>query len=240
MNLKPEDAALLIRETRSENTVLIGGQAVAFWIQYFNIQAQLPALTDDIDYLGTKAEARRASARLRLKVPHKLMIATFDDNTPNSAVLAVDMEGYPDPVLIDYLASIIGVNSKAIEKSAVVVEFEGEPLRVLHPMQLLQAKIWNLYQLEQKRTPEGIEQARLSIEVVAAFIAQSQMTQRELLNAIEAIGRFAPTVPARFAADNYKLYCLKAIPASVFASGVLPEEFHKKRWPQILANAGKR
>ena len=40
MNLKPEDAALLIGETRSENTVLIG-QAVAFWIRYFNIQAQL-------------------------------------------------------------------------------------------------------------------------------------------------------------------------------------------------------
>ena len=47
--LKPEDAALLIGQTHSENTVLIGGQAVAFWIGYFDIQAQLPALTDDID-----------------------------------------------------------------------------------------------------------------------------------------------------------------------------------------------
>jgi hypothetical protein len=238
VSLKPEDAALLIRDTHSESTVLIGGQAVAFWIQYFNIPAELPALTDDIDYLGTKAEARRASARL--KVPHELKIATIDDHTPNSAVLAVDMEGYPEPVLIDYLASIIGVDSKAIEKSAVVVEFEGEPLRVLHPLQLLQAKIWNLYRLEQKRTPEGVEQARLAIEIVAAFIEQSQMSQRELLNAIEAIGKFSPTVPARFAAENYKLDCLKAIPASVLKEGVLPEDFHKKRWPQILANAGRR
>lgn len=208
MTLKPEDAALLIGQTRSTNTVLIGGQAVSFWIRYFNIQARLPALTDDIDYLGTKAEARRAS--VRLKVPHTLKIATFDDNTPNSALLSVDMEGYPEPVLIDYLPSIIGVESKAIEKSAVVVEFEGEPLRVLHPLQLLQAKIWNLYRLEGKRTPEGIEQARLAIEIAAAFVEQANMSPRERLGAIKAIGKFAATIPARFAAEQYGLDCLKA------------------------------
>ena len=238
MILKPEDAALLIGQTRSENTVLIGGQAVAFWIRYFRIHARLPALTADIDYLGTKAEAKRASARLKL--PHTLKIATFDDHTPNSALLSVNLAGYPEPVLIDYLASIVGVESKAIEKSAVVVEFEGQPLRVLHPLQLLQAKIWNLYRLEGKRTAEGIEQARLAIEIAAAFIEQADMKQRELLNAIEAIGKFAPTVPARFAAENYGLDCLKAVPASVLRQGVLPENFREKRWPQILANAARR
>ncbi len=238
MILKPEDAALLIGQTRSENTVLIGGQAVAFWIRYFKIHAQLPALTVDIDYLGTKAEARRASARL--KVPHTLKIATFDDNTPNSALLSVNLEGYPEPILIDYLATIIGVESKAIEKSAVVAEFEGQPLRVLHPLQLLQAKIWNLYSLEKKRTPEGIEQARLAIEIAAAFIGRAGMSQRDLLDAIEAIGRFAPTQPARFASEKYGLDCMKAVPASVLRKGILPEDFHNKRWPQILANAMRR
>ncbi len=238
MILKPEDAALLIGQTRSENTILIGGQAVAFWIRYFKIRARLPALTVDIDYLGTRSEAKRASARLNL--PHTLKIAAFDDHTPNSALLSVTLKGYPEPILIDYLASIVGVESKAIEESAVVVEFAGEPLRVLHPLQLLQAKIWNLYRLESKRTPQGIEQARLAIEIAAAFIEQADMRQRELLNAIEAIGRFAQTVPARFASDNYRLDCLQAVPASVLRKGVLPEAFHRKRWPQILANAGKR
>jgi len=236
--LKPEDAALLIGQTRSENTVLIGGQAVAFWIRYFRIRARLPALTVDIDYLGTKAEAKRASARLKL--PHTLRIAAFDDHTPNSALLSVTLAGYPQPVLIDYLTGIVGVESKAVEKSAVTVEFERAPLRVLHPLHLLQAKIWNLYRLEQKRTPAGIEQARLAIGIAAAFIERADMRQRDLLNAIEAIGKFAQTVPARFASDHYRLDCLKAVPASVFRKGVLPEAFHKKRWPQILANARRR
>jgi len=36
------------------------------------------------------------------------------------------------------------------------------------------------------------------------------------------------------------LDCLKAVPIAVLREGVLPEAFHKKRWPQILANAGRR
>ena len=238
MSLRPKDAARLIRETRTDNAVLIGGQAVAFWIGHFGIKSKLFTFTDDIDYLGTRAEARRASARL--KIPHKLKLATFDDNTPSSALLSVNLKGYPEPILIDYLANIIGVESKAIEKSAVVVEFEGEPLRVLHPLLLLQSKIWNLYRLAAKRTEEGIEQARLAIEIAAACVDQMKSDQRKTLNAIEAIGRFAATVPARFASDNFGLDCLKAIPDSALQEGVLPEEFHNKRWPQILANAGRR
>ena len=233
MNLKPRDAALLIEQTRSDNTVLIGGQAVAFWIQYFAIPPRLSALTRDIDYLGTKAEAKRASARL--KFPHKLRIASLDDATPNTAVLSVEMKGYPDPVLIDYLSGIIGVESNAIKKSAVVIEFHGQPLRVLHPLLLLQAKLWNLYRLEEKRTAEGVEQARLAIAIGAALLEQAQMRQRELLNAVEAIGKFAATSPARFVAERYGLECLTAIPESIFKAGVLPKAFHEKRWPQIVA-----
>ncbi len=213
MILKPDDAALLIDQTRSRNAVLIGGQAVAFWIRYFNIEPRLPGLTGDVDYLGTKAEAKRASGRLKLR--HDLKIATLDDATPNTAVLSVDMEGYPEPVLIDYLASIIGVESRDIEKTAILAEFEGQPLRVLHPLLLLQAKIWNLYRLEEKRTAEGIEQARLAIEIAAAFIREANMGKKELLNAVETIGKFAATTPARFS-RKFGLDCMEAIPDTVF------------------------
>ena len=235
MNLKPEDAAALIEQTRSDGIVLIGGQAVAFWIQYFNIRPRLAALTVDIDYLGTRTEAKRAAARLRF--PHKLKLATLDDATPSAALLSVEMKGYPQPIVIDYMAEIAGLTSTAIAKSAVTIEFRRKPLRVLHPIQLLQAKIWNLYRLASKRTPEGIEQARLAIEIVAAFIERAGMSKRELLKAIEAIGRFAATTPARYAREHHKLDCLKAVPSSVFRKGVLPASFHETRWPQLLAAA---
>lgn len=235
MNLRPADAALLIAQTRTDGIVLIGGQAVAFWIRYFNIKPRLAALTRDIDYLGTKAEAKRASARLQ--VPHRLRIATLDDATPGTALLLVDMAGYPEPVLIDYLAEIVGVSSGEINRSAVTIEFQHEPLRVIHPLQLLQAKIWNLYRLAQKRTPEGIEQARLAIEIVIAFVERAGLSQRDLLKTVETIGRFAATAPARYAREHHRLECLEAVPPSVFKNGILPPAFHEKRWPQILAAA---
>jgi len=146
------------------------------------------------------------------------------------------MTGYPEPVTIDYLASIIGIESKDIEKTAILAEFQGKPLRVLHPLLLLQAKIWNLYRLEEKRTPEGIEQARLAIEIASAFIKSANMSQRDLLNAVETIAKFAATSPARFA-KRYGLDCMNAIPDMIFKKGVLPAAFHEKRWPQLVAAA---
>lgn len=238
MILRPEDAAFLIGQTHSEKAVLVGGQAVAFWVKQFGLRPRLPALTVDIDFLATRAEARRIAARLTVR--HVLKTATLDDNTPNSAVLLVTLDNYPQPVLIDYMAGIIGVDSKAVEKSAVEVEFNGRPLRIIHPLHLLQSKIGNLYHLSSKRSAAGVEQARLAIEIAASFLEQARLAKRERLKAIEAIGKYSVTAPARYAAENFGLDCLKAVPASLLRKGALPEDFLKKRWPQILANAGKR
>lgn len=209
MRLDPEDAAQLIRQTRSENSILIGGQAIAFWIRHFGIAARLKALTADIDYLGTRREAQIASARL--SPPHALRLAAPED-LPTTAVLSVTLAGYREPVLIDYLSGVIGPESREIVRTAVTVEFEGQPLKIIHPFPLLQSKIWNLYRLAGKQTPEGIEQARLAIEIQAAFLRKARLTRRELLKAIEKIGRFAATEPARHARRRFGLECLKAIP----------------------------
>lgn len=234
MRLDPKDAAELIKQTRSENSVLIGGQAVAFWIRHFGITARLKALTADIDYLGTRREAQIANARL--SAPHALALAAPED-LPNAAVLSVTLAGYREPVLIDYLAGIIGPESREIVRTAVSVDFEGQPLKIIHPFALLQSKIWNLYRLAGKRTPEGIEQARLAIEIQAAFLRKAQLARRELLKAIEKIARFAATDPARNARRRFGLECLKAVPDEALQDGVLPAAFRKKRWPQLVAAA---
>ena len=235
MILKPEDAAFLIGHARSEKTVLVGGQAVAFWARQFDISPRLPALTVDIDFLATRAEAKRIAARLTVR--HELKTAALDDNTANSAVLLVTLDDYPEPILVDYMAGIVGVDSKAAEKSAVEVEFGGQPLRVIHPLHLLHSKIGNLYYLSSKRSKEGVEQARLAIEIVAAFLERARLTKRERLKAIEAIGKYSVMAPARYAAEHFGLDVLKAVPASLLRDGALPKNFLEKRWPQILAAA---
>ena len=230
MILKPDDAARLIAKTHSDRTVLIGGQAVSFWVKYFGLETKFPALTQDIDYLGTQAAAKFISSRLGAR----LKAATFDDATPISAVMLVPLDGYPEPIVVDYMASVVGLSTTDIEKSAVTVQLEDQKLKVLHPLLLLQSKIWNLYRIEGKRTPEGIEQARLSIAIAAAYVVKLNSTKRDLLNSIEKIARFAATAPALYARDHFQLNCLDAIPAAVFEEGVLPREFHEQRWPRLL------
>jgi hypothetical protein len=234
VTLKQDDANALIRETASAKSVLVGGQAVAFWISYFDIPALLPALTLDIDYLATATEARRAHANLSF--PSKLSIATLDSATPNTAMLAVELKGYDQPILVDYLAHIIGPATRQIEQTAVEVEYAGTAIRVIHPLLLLQSKIANLHRLETKRSKEGIEQARLAIAIAAAYVdnlVKSKAAQREILRAVQSISKYAATQPARYVHEHFGLECFEAIPPSALEPGVLPEPFHARQMPRL-------
>lgn len=232
MILAPEDAAALIRQTRTENIVLVGGQAVVTWADYFGISSGVRGLTTDVDYLGTRREAQLADARLQL--PHKLKLGAPED-LPNTALISVSLRGYDEPVLIDYLAMLEGLDSREISKSAVTLRLNGEALKIIHPILLLQSKIWNLYSLKHKRTPAGIEQARLAIRIVAAYFANVEMTQRERLKAVEKVARFAATKTAKDVRGRHGLDVLAAIPMPTLAG--LPAAFRDKRWPQITAAA---
>ncbi len=72
------------------------------------------------------------------------------------------------------------------------------------------------------------------MEIAAAYVKEANTTQRSLLESIETIAKFSATAPARFANEHFRLQCISAIPRHVFDKGVLPPEFHEKRWPQLL------
>jgi hypothetical protein len=65
LKLKADAAAALIKNSHSEKTILVGGQAVSFWAAYSRIESDRPILTNDIDYLGhsSKSERRKAGNR---------------------------------------------------------------------------------------------------------------------------------------------------------------------------------
>lgn len=235
MILQPKDAADLIGRTHTDRTILVGGQAVAFWSGYFHVRPRIDALTRDIDFIGTRAEAVRAARDLAYR--HELRIAGFDDPPPNTAVLLVEMKGYREPIRIDYLTGVIGPQTAAVARSAVTIAFAGHRLKVIHPIELLRSKIGNLHHLPAKRTPEGAEQARLAIEIVAAYLNQPGHSGRDLLRAIEAVGRFAASAPALDVRRKFRLDCLDAVPAAIREDPRLPKEFRDTRWPQIVRKA---
>lgn len=235
MSLSQAEGIALIAQTASPRAVLVGGQAIAVWARYFGIPSQVAALTRDVDYLGSAADAKRASANMTLA--HKLRIARLDDGTPNTAVIAIQLAGHEDAVLIDYLAEIAGPTAAEIRRTAVSIQSDGATLRIMHPLLLLQSKMANLQRFESKRTAEGVEQARLAICIAAKYIdtlVAGKPAQREILRAVQSVAKFAATAPAQYARDEFSLDCLQAIPPSVLEKDVLPAKFHQESWPRLV------
>jgi len=235
MNLSESEGIALVRQTTSPRTVLVGGQAIAVWARYFDIQSQVAALTRDVDYLGSAMDAKSASANLTFE--HTLKIAGLDDGTPNTAVISIELAGHEDPVLIDYLADVAGPTASEIKRTAIPIQSDGVTLKIIHPLLLLQSKMTNLQRFQSKRTPEGIEQARLAICIAAKYIGTlvaEKAPQREILRAAQSVGRFAATAPAQYAREEFSLDCLLAVPQSVFEKDVLPAKFHEESWPRLV------
>ena len=238
MSLSESEGIALVKRTASPRAVLVGGQAIAVWARYFGVQSHVAALTRDVDYLGSAMDAKRASANIAFA--HSLSVAGLDDGTPNTAVIAIQLAGHEDPVLIDYLADIAGPTAAEIQRTATSIQAEGATLKIIHPLLLLQSKMTNLQRFESKRTPEGIEQARLAICVAAKYIetlVAGQTARREILRAVQSVAKFAATAPAQYARVEFSLDCLEAIPTSVFEKDVLPAKFHQESWPRLMRAA---
>ena len=214
------------------NTVVVGGQAIQYWAAYFGIRPRLPSITRDVDLFGTRQQALRATAHLTL--PHTLYVADLDRATPNSAQLEVQLAGHSQPVVVDFLVSVAGLDSPAMLRRAATVEIGGAQVRVLHPLDCLASKMFNLKHFQEKRNAEGVEQARLAIEIAKAFVRQLMLVpveqesrgkrdpagkaerraaaRKTLLKAIEMIHDIAAAPSAVFAYLECGLDCMRAIP----------------------------
>lgn len=244
--LSPGEAAKLIAQLHADgaldDSLVVGGQAVLFWAGYFGIAMRMLSITRDVDLFGTRAQAQRAAAQLAL--PHTLYVADMDRATANSAQLEVRLPGHAQPVLVDFLMSVAGLKSAGIRKRAATVEIGGAQVRVLHPLDCLASKMFNLKHFAEKRTPEGVEQGRLAIEIAKAFVrqcrfvplakkatpskiapsdaaravnltpAQRDSARKTLLKAVEMIHGIAATPGALFAYEEYGVDCMHAITRS--------------------------
>lgn len=237
-------AALLKAAGRSG--VLVGGQALAVWVDYFGIDAswgasQEAVITRDVDFLGDRALVERVAKAL----PGRTVFP------PRRALTAlVGQVEIPQPgdtfLNVDVIHKVIGVDAEGIRKRAVEIEFEqrGETIRfaVMNPVDVLRSRLANLAKLADKQTPEGVRQVRLAIQVVRHFIARvadegdPAEGQNRALKAIEIVAKLARSAGGRKARDAFGVDFVAAIPADCIKS----EGFRKERWPRLLTQLEKR
>ena len=138
---------LLQRSPRARHVVLVGGQALNIWAVWFGLAAETTAVSRDIDFFGSRADAVAAGLDWHADVN----TASLGDHTPNAATVIVTIDDEQHG--IDFLSSLAGVESAELRRWAGKVRSGAYELRVMHPLHVLQSQIENVYGVLRRRPP---------------------------------------------------------------------------------------
>ena len=234
---RPEALPLFFEALRQspKEAILVGGQSLTFWVDFFHLpipETGTPALTQDADVFASRHDAAVVAKALKGHIE----IPATDDHTPNTAIVTYST---PDGrrLSVDFMGVLIGLNAEEIRKTAAVLEHEEYGVvRVLHPALVLKSRIANLHRLKSKQDSNGVEQAKLAVQVMKAFIVwylregyAERNEERYLLDRVQWLKRLALSDDGLFVFRNWGIDVMNAAPYSHIQS----EEFHQKQKPKI-------
>ena len=225
---------------QTPDTVLVGGQAVAYWAEHLGVTDGRPSITTDIDFYGMRADVEEVSARLG-SLPHRVRLAGFDDFSVNSGTIVLHPTEQFEALTVDYLHSVHGTSGSDLANRALELDAGAFKLRIIHPAILLESKVANLAAFTSKRDTFGVEQCRLSCAIVSAFVRRyvgySNETRRAFLDLAERVGRLSRTDASHFV---YHLFGIDVLSAVALDCVAPQEEFVTRRWPQLQTLAQER
>ncbi len=229
--LSADDLRSILRICAPEG-LLVGGQALAFWVDLLNVPRPAvlaSGITTDADFIGNA----QLAAKLGRGLGWKTWVPSFDDATPQLAkVTCTEPDGSIKQV--DFLSGVVGLTTKDVRRRARTLEVEGVgPVSVMNPIDVLDSRIQNLHLLPAKRTEAGFAQARLAIAMVSTFIRTEASAQgeRPALKQLERIVAMADDYAAILVFVLYDIDVLQAVPLDAFAA---TPELHRRRWPQVV------
>ena len=217
-----------------QDMVLIGGQALALWAAIYHVLPSASAITKDVDFIGSQADVKRIAAGIAGK-------ATFPHERALTLLMGQVSKTLPGDnyVNIDVLFKVYGdVSTDAIKARAVNVGIEGVTIKVMHPLDMLQGRLENLYGIPEKQDEHGLAQLILAIEVVQKFlVAEATRTEDAaparsiVLKHVSRIETMALSDAGRKVAQRFGVHVADAIePAPLLR---LPE-FMSRKLPQLM------
>jgi hypothetical protein len=244
--LRPEEVERILREleplSRDRRIVLIGGQAVAFWAAFFELEepsAREKLFTSkDIDFEGASRTAREAADLLG----GEARIPEMDHHTPNTGiVLFQDADGIQRE--LDFLGSPLGLRAQDVRDTAVEMrvsnpEGPSVPIWVMHPERCMESRICNVMDLGQSG-PIAMEQLRQSITCTREYSKRIlQLRSIEKKDRIRAVLRLNERIFRRCHRDRrFRDIVLDhgVDPfEAVLLDSRLPADFQSKRHPQMV------
>lgn len=227
-----------ILEICSTDGVLVGGQALGFWADHFDVQRPTslePAVSADADFIADADLARKLAQALGWNE----WIATMDDSTFQVGKVT---QKQPDGSIkqIDILDSVAGLTTRDVVGRALEMDVpEIGRLRVMHPVDVLDSRIQNLDLIPSKRTPTGVSQAQLALDVARRFMCVeiAERGERESLAHLERIAEIATRDGAIRVFLRYGIDPLLAAPIEEFR---MTTALRSRRWPQIVRAVNMR
>jgi hypothetical protein len=161
----------------------------------------------------------------------------MDDSTNQTAKLS---QSLPAGIKqIDFLDGVVGMSAAGVQGRAVQWQLpDGKHLRIMHPLDVLESRLKNLALLAVKRNAQGIEQARLAIEVVRRYLLEMVAASRlrDVFEAAERLEELALDGQLLGVHHEYALDPLAAVPVA----DIRHESFQVERWPRIEARVARR
>jgi hypothetical protein len=232
----PPELLERILELAGIDMILIGGQALAFWAAYYHTPAPTIAVTKDVDLLGTKEDVERLARGLDAK-------AVFPHKVSKTMLVGQVLKDLPDGdyVNIDVMFRVYGsIATEAIANRAVLAENPAGRFRVMHPIDVLQGRLENVYGLSAKQNEHGVAQLRLAIDIARTFvgdIASQEATGANdsarpvVLRHLTRLESLALSDAGRKVAKRYGVHVADAIdPGPV----IHIKSFMSKKLPQLL------
>lgn len=224
-----------------DDLVLVGGQALAFWVNRYDLMlpADVVAVSVDTDFLAPSAADRAAVSRMAAALGGT---AQFPSRRALTALVGQAYLDINDDefINVDVVFRVIGLSQEAVRQRAVRVSFGDASVHVMHPLDVLRSRLANLYQLVEKQNPKGVMQLALAIDVGRQFLRataaglpprKDEAERSPLQPFVSEIERMALEDVDRKVARRFGLHVADAIDPGLIPAG----PFWDRKWPALAA-----
>ncbi|MBI1890574.1 MAG: hypothetical protein HYS18_08010 [Burkholderiales bacterium] len=211
-----------------DDLVLVGGQALAFWMLRYGVRLppRVVAVSRDTDFLTLTAADRQVVYRLADAIEGK---AIFPSPRALTALVgqAIKVVSDAERVNVDVVFKIHGTDADRVRAASIEVKRGGVSFRVMHPLHVLKSRLDNLYSLKEKQEAreKSEMQLRCAIEVVRRFLHEVATTDEQAngersaaLRHIKLIETMALSDAGRKVADRHGIHVADAIEPSAVRS----------------------
>lgn len=238
--LSYRDFKKILTKLTGAEIVLVGGQALNIWAEYYlpgcqELAATGPYVSKDIDFCAAPAAVIDCANRLSLE---PILPKDFEPTPNTGAVIFLDEEG--EERQIDFLERPFGLLPTDVFNTAIpynLLDEDGNPteirIGVMHPERCMESRVHNVIGLRQN-SAHALKQLRASVICAREF-------QKDLLG--RGLTRLVLKLNERifdFCLRNHngvKVFSTTGIDPfdAVICSPELPEAFAKIRYPQMQA-----